>query len=259
MGPQYLGKHHEAIDRLHHILAIIDKILLNLNHKNLENGQNPSSSELNDLEASKRLWKRRKIKVLFTISNCAVLQKDFELSIMTLEMIFEISEEIEEKIKIKSSIGRVFLQLGDVNVASKCFENSKILRNQIMASCPKEEYNKLKVEELIDDALVSMSNNNFTDALTTLDQADKLDSGNPLIINNKSVCLLYLGRLKDALANLESEITTNPANMLREAQVLNLATLYELESSYAGQKKQSLLDLLSQYGGDGASTTCLKF
>ena len=104
-----------------------------------------------------------------------------------------------------------------------------------------------------------MSNNNFTDALTTLDQADKLEAGNPLVINNKSVCLLYLGRLKDALTNLESEITKNPGNMLREAQVLNLATLYELESSYAGQKKQSLLDLLSQYGGDGASTTCLKF
>ena len=147
--PQYLGKHNEAIDRLHHILAIIDKILLNLNHKKLENGQNPSSSELNDLETSKQLWKRRKIKVLFTISNCAVLQKDFELSIMTLEMIFEISEEIEEKINIRSSIGRVFLQLGDVNAASNCFENSKILRNQLMASCPKEKYNKLKVEELI--------------------------------------------------------------------------------------------------------------
>ena len=104
-----------------------------------------------------------------------------------------------------------------------------------------------------------MSNNNFTDALATLEQADKLAPGNPLVVNNKSVCLLYLGRLKEALAKLESEITNNPGNMLREAQVLNLATLYELESSYAGQKKQSLLDLLSQYRGDGASTSCLKF
>ena len=67
------------------------------------------------------------MKVLYTISNCAVLQKDFELAIMTLEMLFEISEETVEKIKIKSSIGREFLQLGDVNAASSCFQSAFFL------------------------------------------------------------------------------------------------------------------------------------
>ena len=104
-----------------------------------------------------------------------------------------------------------------------------------------------------------MSSNNFADALATLDKADTIAPGNFLVINNKSVCLLYLGRLKDALANLEAELTSNPRNVLREAHVLNLATLYELESSYAGQKKQALLDLMSQHAGDGANTSCLKF
>ena len=104
-----------------------------------------------------------------------------------------------------------------------------------------------------------MSTNNFTDALTILEQADEIVPGNALVINNKSVCLLYLGRLKEALSSLEAELTNNPRNFLREAHVLNLATLYELESSYAGQKKQALLDLMSQYAGDGVNTTCLKF
>jgi hypothetical protein len=35
--------------------------------------------------------------------------------------------------------------------------------------------------------------------------------------------------------------------------------LYELESSYAGQKKQALLDLMSRHVGDGVNTACLKF
>ena len=111
----------------------------------------------------------------------------------------------------------------------------------------------------VDNALVSMSANNFAEALLTLEQADKMNPGNPLIINNKSVCLLYLGRLKEALAVLESELTSDPRNFLRETHVLNLATLYELESSYAGQKKQALLDTMSQFAGDGVNISCLKF
>ena len=156
--PQYLGKHHEAIDRLHKLLSIIDKMLKNLNYKKLENGQIPNSNELNDMEASLHLWRRRKMKVLYTISNCAVLQKDFELAIMTLEMLFEISEEKVEKIKIKSSIGRVFLQLGDVNAASSCFQSAKELRNQLLTSCSKDDNTNLKVDELIGKFLSALPN-----------------------------------------------------------------------------------------------------
>ena len=74
-----------------------------------------------------------------------------------------------------------------------------------------------------------------------------------------SVCLLYTGQLGQALSLLEGQLTSDPAGFLRETQVLNLATLYELESSYATQKKQSLLDFVARYAGDGANTSCLKF
>ena len=40
-----------------------------------------------------------------------------------------------------------------------------------------------------------------------------------MIITNLSVCLVYLGRLKDAIANLESNLTANPTLFL---QVLTL-------------------------------------
>ena len=187
------------------------------------------------------------------------MQKDFELSIMNLEILYELSDSIEEKISIKSAIGRVYLQLGDVTVATDSFEVAKELRKNKMQSETGDKYTGMKVDELIDDALVSMSTNNFADALNILEEADRLAPENSLVINNKSVCLLYLGRLKDALTNLESELTRNPKNILNESHVLNLATLYELESSYAGQKKQALLDIMSQYAGDGANTACLKF
>ena len=257
--PQHLGKHHEAIDRLHQLLATIEKMLKNMKNNTPENSQTTECNENAERVSTLQLWKKRKRSVLYTISNCAIMQKDFELSIMNLEILYELSDSIEEKISIKSSIGRVYLQLGDVTVATECFEVAKELRKNKMQSETGKKYTGMKVDELIDDALVSMSTNNFADALNILEEADRLAPGNSLVINNKSVCLLYLGRLKDALTNLESELTRNPKNILKESHVLNLATLYELESSYAGQKKQALLDIMSQYAGDGANTACLKF
>ena len=79
-----------------------------------------------------------------------------------------------------------------------------------------------------------------------------------MVINNLSVCFLYVGKLKEGLNYLESCITSNPSLLLHETPILNLCTLYELESSYAGQKKRALLDLVSQYKGDGINPTCLK-
>ena len=78
------------------------------------------------------------------------------------------------------------------------------------------------------------------------------------LVNNISVCHLYLGRLQEGLAFLESRLTSQPDLLLHETPILNLCTLYELESSYAGQKKRSILDLVSQFKGDGINTACLK-
>ena len=99
----------------------------------------------------------------------------------------------------------------------------------------------LSAESLVDKSCLSIASNNYAEALELLTKAnEKSSSPCPVIINNMSVCLLYLGRLKEALNLLETNLTSNPEAFLQETQVLNLATLYELESSYAGQKKQSL-------------------
>lgn len=72
------------------------------------------------------------------------------------------------------------------------------------------------------------------------------------------VCLLYLGRLKEALSLLEGAVNKNPTQGLHENLLLNVCTLYELESSYSNQKKLGMLRLLSRYKGDGACVACLK-
>lgn len=65
-----------------------------------------------------------------------------------------------------------------------------------------------------------------------------------------AVCLLYSGHLKEAIAVLEQAISTNPVHALHESLLLNLCTLYDMESSKGRMKKFALLRQISQYQAD---------
>jgi len=73
-----------------------------------------------------------------------------------------------------------------------------------------------------------------------------------------AVCQLYHGRLNDALSLLESALAGNPTQGLHEAVLLNMCTLFELESSHCKAKKLGLLRMLARYKGDGVAVSCLK-
>jgi len=72
-----------------------------------------------------------------------------------------------------------------------------------------------------------------------------------------AVCLLYMGKVKDALVLMETTVKNNTPELLQENVLLNLSTMYELENT-DGHKKNSLLKLVSQYKGDGINLASLK-
>lgn len=72
------------------------------------------------------------------------------------------------------------------------------------------------------------------------------------------MCLLYLGRLKDSLRQLEALVQREPGHCLHESVLFNLTTMYELESSRSPQKKQALLEAVAGREGDSFNTQCLK-
>ena len=144
----------------------------------------------------------------------------------------------------------LFIFLGDIEEAQKAFNRSY----QLGAGGNTED----KSDHLLDAAALAIANNDFQTALETFQKVDQMNPGRPMVVNNIAVCYLYLGKLKEGLNFLESRITSNPTAYLYETPILNLCTLYELESSYAGQKKRSILDLVSQYKGDGIAVNCLK-
>lgn len=48
--------------------------------------------------------------------------------------------------------------------------------------------------------------------------------------NNAAVCLLYLGRLKDSLRQLEAMTQQDPRHCLHESALFNLTTMYTRDS-----------------------------
>jgi len=258
--PQHLNKPQESVDRLSRILFVVRKIIARIATGEVKS-VNCTAADQSESDQATKVWQRREVEVLHSIVNCALLQKDFEMAVSTLECIYD--KEIlceSSRVRIKSSLGRVFLQLGDIATAAKYFAQSKQMTEKIRETAPDDStLSKLTLEGHIDDAFLGVANGNFEDALSALTSARNLEPQNPAVVNNMSVCLLYTGKLSQALSLLEGHLTNDPADFLRETQVLNLATLYELESSYANQKKQSLLDFVARYSGDGANTSCLKF
>lgn len=73
-----------------------------------------------------------------------------------------------------------------------------------------------------------------------------------------AVCLLYSGKQKEAVSLLEAVITSNPTAGLHENLLLNLCTLYELESSSSMENKYKMLRMVAKYKGDAISLHCLK-
>ncbi|XP_064121150.1 trafficking protein particle complex subunit 12-like [Macrobrachium nipponense] len=245
--PQYLGKHTQALDRLSALQRTCDQIIENLSNGLSEDGSNLEMST-NMRDDSLKLWKTRRLRVIYSITNCAVSLKDFRLAGGLLEQLIE--EDPNSAAGLYSALGRLCLQLGDVTAAQDTF-------NQYLEhTSPPPNHDP--VQGLLHSAYISIAQNAFKDATEILQQAHKINPNNGLVINNLGVCLMYTGRVSDAIKLVEGAVFSQPERFLHEAVVLNLATMYELESSNAHQNKLKLLSLIAQHKGDSFNVAALK-
>ncbi|XP_003215534.3 trafficking protein particle complex subunit 12 isoform X2 [Anolis carolinensis] len=245
---QYLGNPQESLDRLHSMKTICTKILDNLEHGLAEDGSMTNITQENR-QASIQLWRSRLGRVMYSTANCLLMMKDYVLAVETYHMVIKYYPEQEPQ--LLSGIGRIFLQIGDIKMAEKYFQDvEKVtqkwdgLKNQIMV--------------LMNRAFLHLGQNNFAEAHKFFTEVLKIDPSNAVANNNAAVCLLYLGKLKDSLRQLEGMVQQDPKNYLHESVLFNLTTMYELESSRSMQKKQALLEAVAVKEGDSFNTQCLK-
>ncbi|TRZ02651.1 hypothetical protein DNTS_024391 [Danionella cerebrum] len=271
--PQYLQKPQETLDRLHGIKSICQKILNNLQEGLAEDGSMMSLSQEHRI-ASQQLWRSRLSRVMFSMANSLLMMKDYVLAVQMYLSICEL--EPEQSLQLLSGIGRIFLQIGDLRTAEHYFleaeevcrslgkqpdEETSVLMNRYRAA-PLTQRNR--GDHLLIDAFtcnrafLELSQNNYSDAHKSFSSVLRLDPRNPVANNNAAVCLLYLGRLKESLGQLESLVHQEPEHYLHESVLFNLSTMYELESSRSTQKKQSLLEAAAAREGDSFNVQCLK-
>uniref|UniRef100_A0A8C6P998 Trafficking protein particle complex subunit 12 n=1 Tax=Nothobranchius furzeri TaxID=105023 RepID=A0A8C6P998_NOTFU len=247
--PQYLAKPQEALDRLHNLKTVCLAILENLEKGSAEDGSMITLTQENR-QASLKLWRSRLSRVMYSMANCLLLMKDYILAVETYHSI--IQYEPQQRVQLLSGIGRIFLQVGDVKMAEVYFQD-------VEKSCQMKARDPTHTTcVLMNRAFVYLSQNSYAEAHASFLEVLKIDPRHPVTNNNAAVCLLYLGRLKESLGQLEGLVQQDPALYLHESVLFNLTTMYELESSRSTQKKQALLEAVACREGDSFNTQCLK-
>lgn len=138
-----------------------------------------------------------------------------------------------------SSWGRIYLQCGDVFGAERKFSEARRVRVANTAESDARDFT--------DRGLIAVAQNDFKEAYTFFQKSLAFDPTNSLVLNNMGVCLLYLGKQKDAINTFERAITCMEHKGVSESLLLNLCTLYELESSNDVSKKLALLRQINQH------------
>ncbi|XP_058407837.1 trafficking protein particle complex subunit 12 [Diceros bicornis minor] len=245
---QYLGNPQESLDRLHRVKAVCSKILTNLEQGLAEDGSMSSISPENR-RASVQLWRSRLGRVMCSMANCLLLMKDYVLAVDAYRSVIQYHPEQEPQ--LLSGIGRIFLQIGDIKTAEQYFQDVEKVTQKLDGL-------QGKIMVLMNRAFLHLGQNNFAEAHKFFTEILKIEPTNAVANNNAAVCLLYLGKLKDSLRQLEAMVQQDPRHYLHESVLFNLTTMYELESSRSVQKKQSLLEAVASKEGDSFNTQCLK-
>lgn len=247
--PQHQGKYMVATNNLFKLLASVRRILANIEAGLSPDGGVWLESKQEESEMAVSRWRSRERQVLRALVNCSLSGGDYESAVKCLDMLAEVEEE-DKQATLMSAYGRLYLQLGNLDLADTFFAKAAKLRSG---------KSDQELEGLLDSAFLAVGQGQFDLALERFQAAVGLSSGGctAAITNNIAVCLLYVGKLKEGLQLLESNIMSDQGNM-QASPLLNLCTLYELESSYASQKKVGMLGLVSQNCSDSFNTSSLK-
>lgn len=129
------------------------------------------------------LWKHREVQTYLVLATQWIGMKDYTAAASTMELILT---KVPDDIDILSSLGRLYLQMGDMISASRMFDRME------------EKYGDNDTAEVAlktNKAFVFMAQGDWKSARDILQQVYELNKDNLLVMNNLAVCEVYLGNL----------------------------------------------------------------
>lgn len=129
------------------------------------------------------LWKHREIQTYLVLATQWINIKEYTAAASTMELILT---KVPDEIDILSSLGRLYLQMGDIASANRMFGRME------------EKYGSNDVTEValkVNRAFAFMAQGEWASARDILQQVYEMNNGNLLVMNNLAVCEVYLGNL----------------------------------------------------------------
>ncbi|KAI9485905.1 MAG: hypothetical protein EXX96DRAFT_24647 [Benjaminiella poitrasii] len=198
---------------------------------------------------SQMIWKYRELQTYLVLATHWIHLKDYKAAASTMQYI--LTRNNEDDVDIISSLGRLYLHIGDLSSANKMF-------GRVEEICKgKKEIVKEAIE--MNQAFAFMSQGKWLQARDILQQLYNINHDNLLAINNLAVCEVYLGNLVKAIELLENLTLDNPTSAgTCETAIMNMCTLYELRHEDSTEKKIQVMKQVARWAGDSFQPDCIK-
>ncbi|KAG5723677.1 Tetratricopeptide repeat protein 15 [Termitomyces sp. T112] len=151
-------------------------------------------------EVAVAMWKERGARVCLIIASQLVEMKDYRAAVKLLEPLCEQGET--STAALRSSIGRIYLQSGEIQTAVKHFE--------IVSADP------LAAQELKDmnAGLLACAEGDWPRASSLFTESIARDTNDFVAVNNLAVALLGQGKLQEGIDVLETALKASPLSVV---------------------------------------------
>ncbi|KAG9325525.1 hypothetical protein KVV02_007350 [Mortierella alpina] len=238
----YLGDIPEAIDQLYdHIMHC----------KKFE-----AICRVSDDTVGVRQWQDITGQLHLMVLNYLVEIKDYPAATRHAR---DLAKKYSQDINFRSGLGRLYLQLGDVDRADKEFkELEDIVKSHLEHHSPTEQAH-FKLQLTMNEALLAVTQGRWLAAKSAFEEVLVQEPENLAATNNLAVCELYAGQLNDAIPRIEKLMFAYPTSAgTSEALVFNMATLFELRTEGSMRRKQQMMVEVAKWAGDQFSVSTFK-
>ncbi|KAI9794977.1 MAG: hypothetical protein M1835_006201 [Candelina submexicana] len=162
----------------------------------------------------RKVWEERLLDLGLRVGNALVEMGDLDSAAGHLESLRAgVTKEEDEKMKARLAL--LYLRIGDVAAARRCFVEEE------------ENFEVKSVSSGVLEALCSMAEGKYEQAVTQWQNLREgpLNANDKMVTQNLAVCLLYTGRMSEARTLFESLVDHGNSFY---GLTFNLSTIYEL-------------------------------